>query len=242
MAFSPFYPLGEAVSFEITRQWQQRAKLLEYATLTWAAAELFGGLFSGVRATNITLLSFGVQSGIEFGLSTVMLWRLSHQHSEKKHTSEASALRWAGISFFALAILTSIGSVLSLAHRHSPSQTLLGTAVTCAAVVIMPTLALGKRIAAGHLQSAALRTDASQNSFCAYQAAIVLSGLLLYRLFGWWWSDALAALILVPFMVCEGMRALRGQPCGCTASSRLLDTDCCSPAGTGPPAGQTVGG
>jgi hypothetical protein len=52
------------------------------------------------------------------------------------------------------------------------------------------------------------------------------------------WSAALAALILVPFMVCEGMRALRGQSYGCTASSRLLDMDCCSPAGTGPPPGR----
>ena len=196
-------------------QWQRRAKRLEYITLAWTGVELAGGLVAGVSASSISLLSFGAQSGIEVALSGLLLWRLAHQDSEREHTSESTALRWAGISFLAVAALTAFQAVASLIKFHSPFHSTLGLAVTCAALILMPVIAAAKRQAARKLGSDALHTDAKQNSFCAYQAAIVLAGLLLYRLFGWWWADAVAALILVPLMVYEGWSALQGQPCGC---------------------------
>ena len=207
--------LTQAGTVKSAIRWQRRAKRLEYLTLAWTGVELACGLAAGVRASNISLLSFGAQSGIELALSGVLLWRLSHQYTEREQTSEWTALRWAGISFLAVAALTAFQSIVSLTKFHSPSQTTLGLAVTCAALVVMPAIAAAKRKAAKNLGSAALRTDAKQNSFCAYQAAIVLSSLVLYRIFGWWWADAVAALSLVPLMIYEGVSALQGRGCGC---------------------------
>ncbi len=46
-----------------------------------------------------------------------------------------------------------------------------------------------------------------------YLSAILLVGLLLNALFGWWWADPIAALIMVPIIVKEGIEALRGKTC-----------------------------
>jgi hypothetical protein len=64
------------------------------------------------------------------------------------------------------------------------------------------------------IQSAALSADAKQTEFCAYLSAILLCGLLLKVLFGWWLADPVAALIMVPIIAREGVNALRGKSCG----------------------------
>jgi divalent metal cation (Fe/Co/Zn/Cd) transporter len=79
----------------------------------------------------------------------------------------------------------------------------------------MRLLARAKRQAAASLGSGALRADARQSEFCMYLSAIVLGGLLLNALFGWWWADPLAALVMVPIIGKEGIDALRGKACGC---------------------------
>jgi divalent metal cation (Fe/Co/Zn/Cd) transporter len=54
-----------------------------------------------------------------------------------------------------------------------------------------------------------------QTQLCAYLSAILLAGLGLNALFGWWWADPVAALAMVPIMISEGREALRGEECTC---------------------------
>jgi len=84
--------------------------------------------------------------------------------------------------------------------------------VTFASIVVMPILARAKRRAAAALGSGALRADARQADFCAYLSAIVIAGLLLNRLFGWWWADPVAGLTMTPIISREGFR--RCEPSG----------------------------
>jgi divalent metal cation (Fe/Co/Zn/Cd) transporter len=80
-------------------------------------------------------------------------------------------------------------------------------------LVVMPALARAKRQVAGALQSRALRAEAAQTSLCAWLSAILLGGLLLNALLGWWWADPVAALAMVPVMLKEGREGLRGEAC-----------------------------
>ena len=80
-------------------------------------------------------------------------------------------------------------------------------------------LARAKRRVATRLQSAALEADARQTEICAYLSAILLLGLGLNALAGWWWADPVAALAMVPIIGVEGKRALRGETCACTPAS-----------------------
>ena len=66
---------------------------------------------------------------------------------------------------------------------------------------------------ARELNSTAMAADAKQTEFCTYLSAILLGGLLLNALLGWWWADPAAALVMVPIIGKEGIEALRGDTC-----------------------------
>jgi divalent metal cation (Fe/Co/Zn/Cd) transporter len=60
---------------------------------------------------------------------------------------------------------------------------------------------------------AAMNADTRQTDFCMYLSAILLAGLTLNAVFGWWWADPIGALIMVPIIAKEGIDGLRGDPC-----------------------------
>src|SRR5438552_771879 len=96
---------------------------------------------------------------------------------------------------------------------------MVGCWLAIAAAIIMPLLWQGKLRIAKQIGSAALKADAACSATCAYMSLTLLAGLLLNRLFGWWWADPLAALGLVYFLVQEGREALHeaqtGETCHC---------------------------
>jgi divalent metal cation (Fe/Co/Zn/Cd) transporter len=85
-----------------------------------------------------------------------------------------------------------------------------------ASLIVMPLLALSKRRVAGNIGSAALTADARQTQLCTYLSGILLAGLLLNEVFGWWWADPVAALAMVPIIAHEGWDALNGRTCCAT--------------------------
>jgi divalent metal cation (Fe/Co/Zn/Cd) transporter len=75
----------------------------------------------------------------------------------------------------------------------------------------MPLLARSKRRVASVLASGAIRAESKQTDICAYLSAILLGGLALNALFGWWWADPLAALAMTPFIAREGVGGVLGR-------------------------------
>jgi divalent metal cation (Fe/Co/Zn/Cd) transporter len=77
-------------------------------------------------------------------------------------------------------------------------------------------LARAKRRVAARLNSRALVADSRQTDLCAYLSGILFVGLALNALFGWWWADSIAAILMVPIITREGIEALKGDACdGC---------------------------
>ena len=60
-----------------------------------------------------------------------------------------------------------------------------------------------------------MAADSTQTNLCALLSAIMLAGLLLNSLWGWWWADPVAALVMLPIIIREGVEALRGETCDC---------------------------
>lgn len=89
----------------------------------------------------------------------------------------------------------------------------VGIVVLAASIVVMPLLAGAKRRVARGLESRALASEATQTSLCAYLSAIALAGVGLNTLFGWWFADSVAALVMVPIIVREGIESIRGHEC-----------------------------
>lgn len=110
-------------------------------------------------------------------------------------------------------VLLAIDSGKSLLKREAPEESLVGIILAGVSLVIMPLLVRAKRKVARAINSGALMADSRQTEMCTYLSAILLGGLLLNALFGWWWADPVAALIMVPIIVKEGVEALRGETC-----------------------------
>lgn len=186
----------------------RRGRLLAYLTILWNSLEGIIAVSAGILAGSIALVGFGVDSVIEVSSGAIILWRLaSGEHRERL------ALRLVGVSFLALAAYVAFDAVKSLGLRERPEATYVGIAIAALSLAVMPFLAHKKRKVAAHLKSDAMRADSRQTDLCAYLSAILLGGLILNAIFGWWWADPIAALIMVPIIAKEGVEALRGKTC-----------------------------
>ena len=115
------------------------------------------------------------------------------------------------MSFLALASYVTVDSALSLWHRERPDESRVGIALAAVSVVVMPWLVRQKRRVAASLGSRSLHAEANQTLLCTYLSAILLGGLLLNALLGWWWADPIAALMMVPIIGKEGIEGLRAE-------------------------------
>ncbi len=124
-------------------------------------------------------------------------------------------MRLVGVSFVALAAYVLFDALKSLIAREVPDRSVAGIVIAALSLIVMPLLARAKRRVASALNSGAMHADSRQTDICAYLSAILLGGLGLNALFGWWWADPVAALIMVPIIAREGVEALRGKSCAC---------------------------
>ena len=184
---------------------------IEFLSIGWTGLESIVGIIAGVLAGSVALISFGIDSVIEVASSLVLVWRLSDASAAENR--EQFAHRLVGVCFLVLALYVSFEALKDLLTRSSPRVTYLGIIYAAACVIVMPLLARAKRRAATNLQSYALHADSHQSDICAYLAVILLGGLGLNALFGWWWADPLAALCMAPIILREGIGSLRCEPC-----------------------------
>jgi len=193
---------------------------LELFTIVVTAAEAALGLWSAWQAHALSLAAFGLDSLIELASAVALLWRLQHQNDpHRREFAEQRSLRIAAYCLLALAAYVLVGALLELRSGARATANLLGVFITAAALLLMPLLARSKRRVAALLDSDAMFADSRQADFCALQALIVLLGLVVTR---WWnirWADSVAALLLVPLIAREGIRALQGKSCGCTGGT-----------------------
>ena len=188
-----------------------RGRRLEYLTLAWNGFEAAVALISGLLAGSIALVGFGLDSVIETLSAGILLWRFRSEHDGEGR--ERTARQLVGACFLVLAAYVAFESARALWTKAQPERSLPGILIAVAAVIVMPLLGRAKRRVAAHLRSGALRADSRQADFCACLSAIVLAGLLLHALLGWWWADPVAALVMVPIIAREGVQGLRGQAC-----------------------------
>jgi divalent metal cation (Fe/Co/Zn/Cd) transporter len=100
------------------------------------------------------------------------------------------------LQFFLLAPYVGFEAVQHLVTGHEPEVSVLGMVLTATSLVGMPVLGIAKQRLAKTLVSPATRGEGTQNLLCAYLARGVFLGLAGNALFGWWWLDPIAALVI----------------------------------------------
>ena len=191
----------------------KRGRALEYLTIGWNSIEAMVAVGAGVAAGSASLIGFGIDSVIENSSAVTLLWRLRGDNDERSQQREKFALKLVGISFLLLAAYVAFDAGKSLIAFEPPEVSYVGITIAFLSLIVMPILARAKRRVAANINSSALNADSRQTDICAYLSAILLAGLGLNALFGWWWADSAAALIMIPIIAKEGVQALRGETC-----------------------------
>lgn len=193
----------------------KRARFLSWLSLAWMGAEGALALTAGILAGSIALIGFGIDSAIEGFASLVIVWRFTGARL-LSHAAERRAQKLVAVQFFLLAPYVTAEAVRTLLATERPETSWLGIGLVASSVVGMPVLGVAKRRLADRLGSVATRGEGMQNLLCAYLAAAVLVGLLGNTLFGLWWLDPAAALVIAAVAVKEGRESWRGEGCCAT--------------------------
>ena len=181
----------------------RRGRLLEWATLGWNVVGLVVLAFAAIGARSVALAGFGLDSLIEIGASTVVLWELADLAQDRQR----NALRLIGRAFIALAIYLAVQSSVVLAIGFHSHHSALGIGWTAATAMVMFALAAGKARTGTALDNPVLRTEGRVTAVDAILATAVLLGLALNATLGWWWADPAAAYLLVFYAVREARGA-----------------------------------
>jgi len=182
--------------------------LLEYLTLGWNVVGTVVVVAAAIATGSVALAGFGLDSLIEIFASIVVVWQLTGASKNR----EARAMRLIAVAFIALALYVLAQSARSLLIQAHPETSLVGIGWLLATFVAMLLLAWGKKVTGKQLGNPVLMTEAHVTLIDAYLAGAVLVGVVLNALFGWWWADPLAGLVIVYYGAREGWEAWHHEP------------------------------
>jgi divalent metal cation (Fe/Co/Zn/Cd) transporter len=171
----------------------RRGFALEYVTLGWNVAGIVVLAIAALAARSVALAGFGLDSLIEIGASTVVIWELSGTGQRRQRR----ALRLIGYAFAALAVYLLAQSTVVLAAGYHPRHSALGIAWTAVTAAVMFALAAGKTRTGRTLGNPVLATEGRVTLVDGILAAAVLLGLTLNAALGWWQADPAAGYVLV---------------------------------------------
>ncbi len=204
---------------------------LVVVTMAYNIIEAGVALWSGLRAGSVALLGFGLDSVIETAAAAVLLWRLRVEAAGAPHAqverAEKRVRRFVGATFLALAAYVVAESAWTLWRHAESADSPVGIALAAASLVIMPLVAVAKLRVAGRIGSSALRAEAKETLACSYLSFTLLLGLVLRVAAGLWQADPIAALLMTPWLIKEGLEGIRGEDC-CGAEAAASDScSCC---------------
>jgi divalent metal cation (Fe/Co/Zn/Cd) transporter len=186
------------------------------STIAYNVIEAAIALTEGTRVSSVALVGFGLDSLIEVSSAAAIAWQFAAKDPE---TREKTALRIVAVSFFALATYVAVDSILALIGLQEPRHSPIGIGLAAVSLVVMPVLSLAQRRAGRELGSLSAVADSKQTLLCTYLSAVLLAGLLLNTVAGWWWADPIAALVIAGVAAREGLEAWRGDTCCAPATT-----------------------
>jgi len=177
----------------------RRGFVLEYVTLVWNVAGIIVLAVAAVAARSVALAGFGLDSLVEIGASTVVIWELSGTGEDRQRRG----LRLIGYAFAGLAVYLLVQSTVVLAAGYHPRHSVAGIVWTAVTAVAMFALAAGKARTGRALDNPVLRTEGRVTMIDGILATAVLAGLVLNAAAGWWWADPAVGYVLVYYAARE---------------------------------------
>ena len=195
-------------------QLTRRGLGLAWFTIGYNVAEGAVAVTAGALAGLVSLVGFGIDSGIESISGVLVAMRLLARlrHGTVDEAREHRALRLVAVTFFLLAGYVLVEGIRSLLVGEVPDTSAVGIVVLVASLVVMPVLAAAKRRVGVALGGDPLiLADAAETRLCVLLSVSTLAGLVLFQLTGAAWLDPIAGFVIAVFAVHEGIEAWRGE-------------------------------
>ena len=183
----------------------RRGRALESCTLGWNILAVAVLAVLAISASSVALLGFGLDSLIEIGASTVVLWELAGTGEARQRT----ALRLIGAAFLTLAAYLMILSTVSLLSGHHAEPSVPGMIWTALTAAVMFVLARAKGRTGRALSNPVLASEGRVTFIDGVLASTVLLGLMLNAWLGWWWADTVVGYIIVYYAIRESVHIFR---------------------------------
>lgn len=188
----------------------RRVRLLVAATISYNVIEAGVALSEGARVSSTALIGFGLDSVVEVSSAAAVAWQFAGRDPDSR---EKTALRIIALSFFGLAAYVTVDAIRALLGDGRAEHSVVGIVLAALSLVIMPALSHAQRRAGRELGSRSAVADSKQTLLCTYLSAVLLAGLVLNSLFGWFWADPIAGLVIAGVALKEGRDAWRGDTC-----------------------------
>lgn len=188
----------------------KKAIYLEYFTIGYNLLEAFVSILFGSLANSIALIGFGLDSIVESLSGTVLLWRLLKHgriSPEQEEKIERRAQRFVALTFFILGAYVLYESIGKLFRQEIPEPSLPGIIIAIVSIIVMPILMIQKYRTGQRIQSKALIADSKETLACAFLSVALLLGLGTNYLFGFWQADPIVGIIIVIFLIREGIES-----------------------------------
>ena len=206
---SPTAALDAAETEQLTR----RGLRLAQFTVAYNVVEGVVAITAGLLAGLVSLVGFGLDSGIESIAAVLVGLRLAARlrHGEANELKERRTLKLVALTFYLLAAYVVIEGVRSLIGGEDPENSVIGITLLVASIVIMPLLATAKRRVGRRLGDPLILADAAETRICVLLSISTLLGLGLYAATGAAWLDPIAGFVIAMFAIHEGREAWEGE-------------------------------
>ena len=222
------------------RTGRRLAYALVGGTLAYNVVEGVVAILSGVESRSIVLVTFGIDSYLEVAAAAAVLWRFAAPDDEVGERREERALRLIGATFILLAAGVLAQALLALGGTRGAEGSTIGLILLLASLLVMPAVSFAKLGVAASWNIPSLAAEARETIACSYLSLTALVGVVATAAFGWWWIDPTFALLMIPWLLREGVEGLRGDACfdgsvvcfcrGCWFGMRTCPSACCAAA------------
>jgi divalent metal cation (Fe/Co/Zn/Cd) transporter len=190
----------------------RRVKLISWLSLAWLVTEGAIGTTAGIAANSIALIGYGLDSTIAGLASVIIIWRYTGRRIDSDR-AERQAQVVVAVTFFLLAPYIIAAAIHHLVTGSEAEASWVGIGLAIVSVTVMPVFGRAKKRIGDRLGSSATSGEGVQNILCACLSLAILLGLGANALFGLWWADPLAALLVAFAALQTGARTLRGEAC-----------------------------
>lgn len=195
-------------------QLTRRGLRLAQFTVAYNVIEGTIAITAGLLAGLVSVVGFGIDSGIESVAAVLVGLRLSARlrHGHTDPVKERRALRAVAVTFFLLAAYVTVEGIRSLVGSDDPDTSIVSMVLLVTSIIVMPLLAAAKERVARQLGGDPLiLADAAETRICVLLSVSTLLGLALYQVTDSAWLDPVAGFVIAAFAVHEGLEAWEGE-------------------------------